>query len=172
MNSTGWGRLVPSGNGCGRGLFALPRRRSSVRTRCSAPNRPDSAGLAGPGFSMGVAFRSDALGSPTEAVCRVQTGGCRRRTDGPRLAWNKDGTFLRTPRGISWVSVTSLASFVAFVSFDAYTSFVDWRRNMLVLKPASPESALAQQAAQAARALSAVARKRKPSTKRVALQAK
>ena len=43
---------------------------------------------------------------------------------------------------------------------------------MLALKPVSPESALAKQAAQAASALSAVARKRKPSTKRVALQAK
>ncbi len=43
---------------------------------------------------------------------------------------------------------------------------------MLALKPASPESALAQQAAQAAKALSAIARKRKPSTKQVALEAK
>ncbi len=43
---------------------------------------------------------------------------------------------------------------------------------MLALKPASPGSALARQAAQAARALSAVARKRKPSTKRVALETK
>ena len=43
---------------------------------------------------------------------------------------------------------------------------------MLALKAGSPESPLAQQAAQAAKALSAVARKRKPSTKRIALEAK
>ena len=43
---------------------------------------------------------------------------------------------------------------------------------MLALKAGSPESPLAQQAAQAAKALSAVARKRKPSTRRVALEAK
>ena len=32
---------------------SLPRRRSPVRTRCSAPNRPDSACLADPGFFLG-----------------------------------------------------------------------------------------------------------------------
>jgi excisionase family DNA binding protein len=43
---------------------------------------------------------------------------------------------------------------------------------MLALKPTSPDSPLAQQAALAAKALSAVARKRKSSTKRVALETK
>jgi len=43
---------------------------------------------------------------------------------------------------------------------------------MLALEPISPESAMAQQAGAAAKVLSAVARKRKPSTKRVSLEAK
>jgi hypothetical protein len=42
---------------------SLPRRRSPVRTRCSAPTRPDSAHFADPGLFMAVAFHGDAARS-------------------------------------------------------------------------------------------------------------
>ena len=53
----------------------MPRRRSPVRTRCSAPNRPDSAKLAGPGLFMGVALwrrrRGLVSGLASPSVLRV-----------------------------------------------------------------------------------------------------
>jgi hypothetical protein len=42
---------------------SLPRRRSPVRTRCSAPISPDSTHLVDPGSFMAVAFHGDATGS-------------------------------------------------------------------------------------------------------------
>jgi len=63
MITTGWGPLVKSWFRWWPGLFALPRRRSPVRSRCFAPNRPDSAHLVDPGFFMAVAFHGDAARS-------------------------------------------------------------------------------------------------------------
>jgi hypothetical protein len=79
---------------------SLPRRRSPVRIWCSAPNRPESARLAVPGFFMGVAFRGDA-------VCSQRLGGTGRtakhslrlrvlevrRGPGSVDAWHTGGTF-------------------------------------------------------------------------------
>jgi hypothetical protein len=78
----------------------LPRRRSPVRTRCSAPIRPDSAELAGPGFFMGVASPGEVVGSQRSAAGGGQAS-LSENLHRPRVfagttvgaSWNTGGTF-------------------------------------------------------------------------------